>query len=294
MEGISMKKVAVSNPFRFFVGPDKREFTIHSALVAHQSPALEALVYGKFKEATDCSVEWDEIDEKTFVSFWQYVYTGDYDTPKPLSTTTLNIIASSTNSEKHAETNQFDAQPVEDIRADEPALEPEPVPAEPEPAMDDVWGFPRKEKKKKRRAKRDMLWSDFQESWRLDLSVHVSDETCEIEKTSKDHGEIFIHHARVYVLGDRYGVTRLMNESFRKLHQALVGYDVAKEGVSEVVALLQFCYTELVPERLRQLVIHYSSCKVETLWKNEEFEEFLEEYGSLSRALVGSMLLRLD
>ena len=85
-----------------------------------------------------------------------------------------------------------------------------------------------------------------------------------------------------------------MNVSFHKLHQALVGRNVSEKGPNDVVALLRFCYTDLVPERLRQLVIHYVSCSVEKLWKSEEFQELLEEFGSLSRALVESTLLRLD
>ena len=313
-------RVATSNLFRFLVGPDKQEFTIHSALVAHQSPVLKALVYGRFKEAMDCSVEWDEIDERTFISFWQYVYTGEYDTPEPLPTITSNTVASSNHD--HLEADELDAQLFENTPSEElepapapapaPAPEPEPEPEpeilpmepppvpepeimhmEPAPAMDDDRAHPQKHKKKKR-AKREMLWDDFQESGRLDLSVCVTDGTREIEKRPADHADIFVHHARVYILGDRYGITRLMDLAFHKLHQTLVGYEAFDKELNDVVVLLRYCYAELVPERLRQLVIHYASCKVEELWKSEDFQELLEEYGSLSRALVGSMLLRLD
>lgn len=185
--------------------------------------------------------------------------------------------ASASNDVDHTEASQIDAQLVEVIPVEKLETAPEP-----------------KAKKKKRKAKRDILWSDFQESWRVDLPTDVSEEIRDFTKNPKKLGDIFVHHARVYILGDRYGVTRLMNVSFRKLHQTLVAYDVSGERVGEIVALLRFCYAELVPERLRQLVIHFSSCNVEILWKDEQFRELLEEYGSLSSALVGSMLLRLD
>jgi hypothetical protein len=91
----------------------------------------------------DCFVEWDKIDERTFISFWQYVYTGEYDTPEPLPTITSNTVASS--SHDHVKADEFDAQPVENTPFEE--LEPAPAPApvpEPEimhmeaaPAMDD-------------------------------------------------------------------------------------------------------------------------------------------------------------
>lgn len=311
--------------FRFLVGPDKREFTIHSALVVHQSPVLEALVQGRFREAIDCSVVWDDIDERTFTGFWQYVYTGDYDTPEPLITTASSDSANSTDSQDHKfdvsrPWKGFPRQPVDEPRAEEPEpaepgpeppaeseLEPpaEPElepPAEPEPTtidVEDEWGIfavksRKKNEKKKKMAKREMLWNDFQDSWRLDLSVHVNGEVHETEKRPKVHADIFVHHAQVYVLADRYGITRLMDVSFHKLHQALVEYVVSENRLHDIVALLRFCFAELVPERLRQLVVHYAACKVEELWKSEEFQELLEEYGSLSKALVGSMLLRLN
>ncbi|KAK5996224.1 hypothetical protein PT974_04655 [Cladobotryum mycophilum] len=54
MNHLSAEKVASSTPFRFLVGAKQREFTIHSALVAYQSPALDTLQYiytGKYKAA---------------------------------------------------------------------------------------------------------------------------------------------------------------------------------------------------------------------------------------------------
>ncbi|CCT76235.1 uncharacterized protein FFUJ_14131 [Fusarium fujikuroi IMI 58289] len=87
MERIAKKainKVATSKPFRLLVGPLQTEYTIHSALVAHQSPALAAMVNGKFQESQERCVKWDDVDEIVFNSFWQFVYTGDYDTPEPL------------------------------------------------------------------------------------------------------------------------------------------------------------------------------------------------------------------
>ncbi|EXL90100.1 hypothetical protein NOF04DRAFT_3417 [Fusarium oxysporum II5] len=87
MERVSKKAVATSKPFRFLIGPHQTEYTIHSALVAHQSPALAAMVNGKSQESRECSVKWDDVDEIVFNSFWQFVYTGDYDTPEPLRPT---------------------------------------------------------------------------------------------------------------------------------------------------------------------------------------------------------------
>lgn len=70
-----------SKPFEFVVGPNKRVFTIHSALVASLSPVLERLVNGDMLEAKTGSVVWEHVDEQTFVRFSQYAYMKTYEYP---------------------------------------------------------------------------------------------------------------------------------------------------------------------------------------------------------------------
>lgn len=263
--------IATSKLFRFLVGPEKEEFTIHSALVAHQSPELDTLVYGKFKESADGAVDWDDIDETTFISFWQYVYTGDYDTPEAV----LVI------------------PPNDDLKepafGEPPAPEPMyPPPPEPEP---DIWGSFIQSKKKGKG--QNPLWRDFVISWQVDLFIGEGKAERNV-KGPQDYGVIFVHHARVYVLGDRYGITRLMDVSLNKLHGALVEFAADDNELGHIVALLKFCFTELAPERLKQLVVHYSACHVEGLWKTEGFQDLVEDCGEFSKALIGSMLVRLD
>ncbi|RFU73018.1 btb poz fold [Trichoderma arundinaceum] len=84
MDSIPAETIASSIPFRFLVGPNQREFSIHSALLTHQSPVLERLVNGSFSEAAEKCVTWKSVDEGTFISFWQHTYTGKYTTDHPI------------------------------------------------------------------------------------------------------------------------------------------------------------------------------------------------------------------
>ncbi|KAL5903066.1 hypothetical protein ACKVV7_011374 [Pyricularia oryzae] len=298
MEGISKKSAATSNQFRFLIGPEKQEYNIHSYLVAEQSAALRTTVHGEFKEAKDGFVTWDDIDERTFLSFWDYVYTGDYDDPEPVVGAEEDVDDSSIEHDGITEANGPNHHSIQASPAEEQGLElqPEKVAiAEPEAPSASIWVHtPEKKAKTNRIPKRDMLWNDFQKSWPIDMSIYVEDVTRSIGSRPTDHGDISIHHARVYVLGDRYDITRLMDLSFNKLHHALVEYDLSEHKLDGIVKLLRFCYAEAVPEKLRQLVVHYVSCNAEMLWKSEEFQELLEDYGNLGRAVIGSLLLRLD
>ncbi|KAI6438370.1 hypothetical protein MCOR17_011960, partial [Pyricularia oryzae] len=137
METISKKSVATSAPFRFIVGPERQNFTIHSYLISEQSPVLKALVEGGFKEATERSVEWDDVNEQTFVSFWQFVYSGDYETPEQLLPPESGPTAS------HTKADRFDAQSGVCSRPEQ--SEPEVLEPDQEglikPFEVDSWGF---------------------------------------------------------------------------------------------------------------------------------------------------------
>jgi hypothetical protein len=52
--------------------------SIHTSLVAAQSPALKALVSGQMEEAQSGTATWEDLEPETFALFAQYIYTGDY------------------------------------------------------------------------------------------------------------------------------------------------------------------------------------------------------------------------
>lgn len=205
---------------------------MHSAIVAHQSPVLEALVHGNFREAIDRSVEWEDIDEPTFRSFWQYAYSGSYGVPDDLP-----------------------------IEREVTALGPEERKQEPVLAEEEMWSFRRSSVKKRKIGRQQYnVWDDFRTSWRVDMTVHDKDSPQDC-RMPKDAAEIFIHHAKVYILADCYSIPRLIDLSFQELHKALMQYSIADETVDTagVVKTLRFCCTRLVTEKLRKLMGHYAA-----------------------------------
>ncbi|PHH79273.1 hypothetical protein CDD80_5268 [Ophiocordyceps camponoti-rufipedis] len=83
MERPPYEDIVISPTFRFIVGPDRREFHLHSALVSRQSAVLDNLVNGDFREAKNKEAVLEDVDEHTFVRFCEFAYTGDYSEPKP-------------------------------------------------------------------------------------------------------------------------------------------------------------------------------------------------------------------
>ncbi|KAM0307990.1 hypothetical protein ACHAPM_000725 [Fusarium culmorum] len=316
MDRVSKKSIATSKPFKFLIGPDQTEYTIHSALVAHQSSVLSAMVNGSFRESSEYCVKWGDIDEIVFNNFWQFVYTGDYDNPEPLmpKEVTLEEEEPKPNDcqqppavpilDEPAEDEPIDLAELEVAAMEAAAMEAaameqaiadaEELPAEPESveeaAPDDIPSPSAKKEMKTKTAvvRKTSLWIDFLFSW------DCPSEPLDFDDTLRDFANPLVHHAKVYTLADRYAVGRLMEISRKKLHRSLTDHPVSKEANGDVVELVRYAFEELVPDRLRDLVVHYIACVVEHLWKVEEFQELVGTHGSLSKALVGTMLLRIN
>ncbi|PKS06814.1 hypothetical protein jhhlp_006889 [Lomentospora prolificans] len=78
MASIPYQEIVSSDSFKFLVGSEKKPYFLHSALVADQSRALNALVNSGMRESKERCAVWEHIDEQTFLRFSQFAYTGDY------------------------------------------------------------------------------------------------------------------------------------------------------------------------------------------------------------------------
>jgi hypothetical protein len=264
-------RVLSSTPFRFSVGPQEREFTIHSALVAEQSDALERLVNGNMKEACDQHVLWNSVEEDIFIKFSQFAYTGNYDSEQP---------------ERSAETT--------------PELGPQQeIAEESDDVVDLGWG---RRKKKKHSGwpsempetsptKKEQLWDRFK-------AFTSSEGLQEVQMRSNTKHEnctaVFLSHAKLYVFADIYGIKRLAMLSLYRLQQALVVFELFDNRLEDVVELVRYCFEDTVPDELRLLVTLYVACNVEKLWKSSNFHNLICEHGELSMSLIGMLLDRLD
>lgn len=74
-----------SEPFKIIVECDpepKKDFHIHSGLLASLSPALDALVNGGMRETQEKCVTW-KMQHRHFACFMSFAYTGRYDASNP-------------------------------------------------------------------------------------------------------------------------------------------------------------------------------------------------------------------
>lgn len=264
-------------------------------------------------EAKEGCAYLEDTDERTFLLFSQYAYTGDYTTSDPEKMYDASAITTIPSS--------YDLPPYpveggveERHSATSVCLEPNPIPEEVPLPFDNItnnslhdsihWGFPsasqsekRKSKMKADFSKKSKLWDSFKsKTYATSKLPPLHQKNHEIRE---NYAEVFHGHARLYVFAEKYDIGLLKCLSLQKLHQALVRYNLRDEPVENIVDLIQYSYSNTVDlsgstDGLRLLVISYAACIVEDLAQNTGFQSLLEHCGSAAKDLVIQMLRRLD
>ncbi|KAI1641133.1 hypothetical protein F4809DRAFT_658985 [Biscogniauxia mediterranea] len=249
-----------SKPFRFLVGPDKKAFMMHADLVAHLSKPLAVLINGKMKEAREGYAELPEVDERTFVRFCQFAYTGDYKVPAPTSSELADTPSTFIPNTWFQPNTQMGK------------------PCVPSPA----------------RSMTSLLWDSFKgRTYTVPNPQPPPKEALQSGTPPVTTLEVFLSHARVYVLADYYDIERLRILSVKKLHKSLAS-SLSPKTPDCITPLVKYCFENTVDkcdakDPLRELVTGYMACKIDQLWKNDAFQDLVGSSGELSKALVGAL-----
>ncbi|KAH6613677.1 hypothetical protein B0J18DRAFT_62340 [Chaetomium sp. MPI-SDFR-AT-0129] len=110
-----------------------------------------------------------------------------------------------------------------------------------------------------------------------------------------DFPKMLLAHARLYIFADCYQVAPLTKMALFRLGRELqktYRQPVQAVSVEAIVSLLEFCYAEPRPGRLRSLVGKYAACSVERLCKDAGFQALLKSQAELGADLVKEMVAR--
>ncbi len=246
-----------SEIFRFTVGPERREFSIHSALVARQSRALDTLVNGCFAEARNRHAVLESVEEEIFSLFTQYAYTGNYD---PLTT----AVWSETRSR---ETKKTVGQNMQYNYYHPP-----------------TWAG--------LRTRPNLVLENFRTAAnRFNKDGFYQDLDGDGMKSQID---IFRRHAKMCIFADCYGISDLLELALNKLGERLITFKLSDETVGDILDLLRYCDDAAAPEELKSFVILYAASEAKTLWKSEDFQKYVLESRELTTALFNQVLTAPD
>lgn len=253
--------------FEFCVGPEKKNFTIHSGALLPLSPYFVSLINGEMREAQERRVVWDDIDEQTFLIFSQFAYRGDYkvpesppDYPKPREDEDITI--------KRARLRfahfWYSKKTVNDWSRD--------------CAGRDIQ-YDRGEMSMSKAVLTQLLgWSPGEFSqWKENKNVSASS---------------LIVHAKAYVLADRYCVTFFKDMALKKLHRKLVTSYFTFEAVDYVSELIRYAWTNTRSEEssepcsLRRLLVLFGAFTFNCFITVPSFKAVLHDYGDFATAIL--------
>ncbi|KAF2741439.1 hypothetical protein EJ04DRAFT_571529 [Polyplosphaeria fusca] len=234
-------------------------------------------------ESQDKQATFEDMQMEDFVRICEFAYYQDYTTPECVRT------------EELSDDSRDEAVP-------EPTPEPTPAPVEaaaerPPPSVEDgEWGwafsFPSNRKKWKAILKANMRRELFEEKRFLPdgfLHRNTTNERFAIHtNTSRKEGRlhpVFLAHARLYTIADKYLIESLRGLVVHKLQQTLKGFTLHKSRVNDVIELIRYRYVYSEDHMLfgwstlRFMVVEYVVCEIDVFGKHSCFLDLLDEGG---------------
>ncbi|KAK2759336.1 hypothetical protein FQN54_002814 [Arachnomyces sp. PD_36] len=280
---------ALSSPtFKFFIGPERKLFYVHSDAIRKNSQPLRALMEQPMLEAQTGEAELSDIEPQTFFKVCQFMYTGDYDTPMPegvkeppaadeMSTGfgSWGFQSSARTSEEVWSTGGKRRVGAGSVRR-------------PSGGKKGMKG--RKGVSSSSMESRDRPGSGSSERLREVTYGHPGDRTFQPKRNnapSEDYTRVFLCHAQLYVFGDKYDISSLRELSLYKLHQTLVVFTPYADRFGDILGLVRYIYENTREEDdLRRMIAHYVVNIIEDLAKNDDFQHPLAEYAALSKDVI--------
>lgn len=243
-------------------------------------------------EASDRRATVEDVNEDTFIRFYQFAYTGDYVTPEFTLIPTIEL--------------PYIPDRYTAVAEPDPVVEEEAPPAPEEPPADELgWGsMPKKSKKPTKPSKSARLRQLLDNlTYDTETSRATFRACCEVRPNSnptEEYTQVFLGHAEMYVFAEKWGIDVLKALALSKLHQTLTSFTLYEVRRPDIVELLRYTFSnDHTPDRigaedeLRSLVMLYTACEVENLIHCPEFISLIGEAGQLAQNLVQMLMKRI-
>ncbi|PYI31191.1 hypothetical protein BP00DRAFT_475633, partial [Aspergillus indologenus CBS 114.80] len=258
----------ISSPlFTFIVGKAKKEITVHSEALASLSPTLDKLINGEMIEAKTRRVDWSEVtEEATFLRLCEYAYVRNYTPP---SCAEREIVP------PRMSVSRLPEQPAEP----EPLAE-SPDPAEPSDSFNS-YVLPRSKKKRFLNMRHRVGFEKLVEQhWHDDVGREAKYAPQGNSHPREDFTTVFLGHAELCIMADRYGIFSLKELVRHKLATTLTKFTLCQHNVMDLVELIRVLYQSTLPgDAMRNLLTSYVVSAVDQLGASTDFQKLLAEGG---------------
>ncbi|KAI2469570.1 hypothetical protein F4781DRAFT_214885 [Annulohypoxylon bovei var. microspora] len=240
----SCMDIMSSKPFKFLIGPSRKEYFVHTEAFISISPVLRDLITGSMKEAVEGVAILEDIDENAFLGLCEFAYSGKYTELKSEGT----------------------------------------LPKLPYRPTDEAWKvyggsvipmslwFIGKHPGHRHR------WTsiaEFQTKGRKFTQADVQGYQYHLEDWTKH----ILHHANMYILGDTYDVSRLQQLALSNINHILSFFRDTWDSIPSVEQLIRLVYkSTLEHDELRELVSSYVALKSENLFLHPDMRRVRTDF----------------
>lgn len=217
----------------FIIGKDRRRFSIHAALASFFP-----------KEILQPPIN-NEIDEVVFGYCCEFVYTGDYTVPLPISNPSGSAVDRPSNG--NTVSQRFETR----------------------------WNLMNLTENLFHPTNVSDAHAHFVE--RLDPVPWYEDGDALNSDPADNYANVFLSHAEVYRLGYRTGWGLLCRRSLYSLLRSLACFKLVQERIGDIVKLLRFVFEESeYMENLQKILRDYAAWNVEILMRDVDFRLLLD------------------
>jgi hypothetical protein len=280
-----------SHQFTFFVGREGKTILVHAAAIAATSEQLDALINGGMEKSILRCARIEDVQVDDFIRFCEYAYLGDYTVPpwEELQHEPISTPGTIQQDEGKSMWGNDDWEPMSSKKKKGKkgrVAIPEPAPEEALPSTDidappNGVGTPPSTSLRNQFNSRKYLDGSGPRALILQHFEPKSNSA-----VNQDFTPVFLAHARLYCFAHLRLIAPLKALTLSKLHETLVGFNLYPQRVGDIIELARYVYSNPdLPQRnedgtldnLKELVVEYIVCEIQTIGKCDEFVKYIEE-----------------
>lgn len=110
----------------------------------------------------------------------------------------------------------------------------------------------------------------------------------------EDYTQVFLCHAKLYVMADTYDIQSLKELSLHRLHATLKGFTLYKSRFNDIATLAKYVFENTMPDdKIRDMITLYYACIVEDAREQDGLKSLIDEIPEFAYGLINKMSDRL-
>ncbi|KAI8280780.1 GPR1/FUN34/YaaH-class plasma membrane protein [Colletotrichum sp. SAR 10_98] len=256
-----MEDIFQSRQITFVIGKEQKEYSIHESAFSLLSRPLEALLTGGMQESQNAKVIWGEVEDDVFFALVDFAYHGSYPPPslrkiiqqKPSSDMSSQEVSSSESSKDDVQ-NESENQTFLSIISW---------------MSKGITWVP----------KYDLCKDKFNQGQHYQKPASTSPWAQEMKMTDRTgYTDVFMLHARLYVLADIYAMEQLHVCCLRRIRISFLNVTPNAELLETLHDLIVYAFENTkASDGFRKLLHHFCIAQMEWLKSNGFLERMREE-----------------